>query len=501
MIRDIKRFSEWEYDLVVVGGGINGAAIANVAAKNGMKVALLEKGDFASGTSSKSTKLMHGGIRYLENLEFDLVREALKERFIQLRSVPHLVRPVAFTIPVYKKDRRPLWVMKMAVWLYDVLSGKYKIGNHRVLTPEEIHEIEPLVEQNDLVGGVMYYDAQMDDARVCLENVLNAAQKGAHVANYVEVTGFLKENGKARIVRAFDLTNQRPLSIRTKKIICAGGPWTNQLLKIDHKISKKKVRLTKGAHIVYSGQLTQNAVLMTSRQSRRIIFAIPWMGNTLIGTTDTDFVGSPDDVQVKSQDIDYLFKEIARFFPTVQFQRKNILSVFAGLRPLIRRYGNPNNLSRKHTVIESFSGILFVIGGKYTTYRKIAEDCVKKVAPIASDDKYLLYGSGGFYETVSQAAQRYGVQEKTVEYLRGLYGTRYSDVLELTEGDATLRNPICNCSPTIGAQIVYSIQVEMAQLTEDIVWRRLGIGYFPCETKNCEKTIQRMLSTIKSSHP
>ena len=229
MIRDIERFKRTTYDILVIGGGINGAAIAHLAAKRGMKVALLEKGDFASGTSSKSTKLIHGGIRYLENLEVDLVYESLKERHIQLTAAPHLVKPLPFVIPVYEGDKRPLWMMQFGVFLYDLLAGRYRVKPRKNLTREEVIRLEPGIEQNGLKGGVLYYDAQMDDARLCLENVLMAAHYGAHVANYVKMVSFVKENGRIAGVKANDMLGIREFEVRANRVICAAGPWTNEL--------------------------------------------------------------------------------------------------------------------------------------------------------------------------------------------------------------------------------------------------------------------------------
>lgn len=517
MIRDITRFEKGEYDLIVVGGGINGAAIANIASDCGLKVALLEKGDFAAGASSKSTKLIHGGIRYLEHLEFDLVHESLKERFIQVKSVPHLVKPLPFIIPVYKNDKRPLWMMKLGVWLYDFLSGPYKIGRRRYLSAKELSSLEPSLNKENCLGAVMYYDAQMDDARLCLENVLSSCQKGAHAANYVEVTGFLKENGKVAGVEARDLLGKKNLTIRARKTICAAGPWTNQLLKLDHPSSRKKVRLTKGVHLVYPGQLSSRAFLLTSRRDKRIFFVIPWMGNSLIGTTDTDYAGDPDAVAADSEDIHYLMEEARRFFPLVDFKEDKIITTFAGLRPLVRWSGAPSDVSRRHVVETSFSGLFFVIGGKYTTYRKIAMDCVNRVLKSLDEgvprcilanlprirmqeaghplvaESYPLYGSGEIPESAPAASDRFGLPVKTVTYVMEKYGTRYLDVLSLTQNRPELKNPLCACSPAIGAQLAYSIETEMAQTPEDIIWRRLGLGYLSCPTKECAKSIARFL--------
>lgn len=500
MTRNIPRFSQTQYDVLIVGGGINGAAIAHLAALNGLKVALLEKGDFASGTSSKSTKLMHGGLRYLENFEFDLVQESLKERTIQLKSIPHLVKLLPFVIPVYKNDRRPLWMMKLGVWLYDFLSGKYVIEKHKSLTRDEIIRLVPGIKQDNLLGGVMYYDAQMDDARVCLENVLMADKLGAHVANYAEAREFIKESGRTVGVMAYDMLTQQTFEVRAKKIIFTIGPWTNLLLRKEHKQQRERLRLTKGIHIVYRGEFSKYALLITTQKEKRIFFIIPWKGNALIGTTDTDYSGLPDRLQVEEEDIDYLFKEARRIFPNVNFRREGIVTTFAGLRPLAHQRGHPSQVSRKHVIEQTYSGIIYVIGGKYTTYRKIAEDALKlimKKLPVDTEKNFTLYGSGEITEKPEDVAQRYGLAVETAQLLLNTYGARYQDVLSLINKNASLKEPICSCSPAIRAQAAYALKVEMAQNKEDVLERRLSLVYNDCPTKRCRDVISQIISKIK----
>lgn len=475
MIRDIERFKRATYDLLVIGGGINGAAIAHLAAKRGMKVALLEKGDFASGTSSKSTKLIHGGIRYLENLEIDLVYESLKERHLQLEVAPHLVKPLPFVIPVYEGDKRPLWMMQLGVFLYDFLAGRYRVKPHKNLSREEVLHLEPGIEPKGLKGGVLYYDAQMDDARLCLENVLMAAEYGAHIANYVKVISFVKENGRVAGIRAHDMLGIKEFEVRAKRVICAAGPWTNNLLRLDDPLAKKKVRTTKGIHIVCKGEISKQAVLIGSQSDRRIFFVIPWMGNSLIGTTDTDYIAEPDDVKVEQEDIDYLVREAGRVFPSFDLSPGNIVTAFAGLRPLVRRGGSASKVSRKHLFYQTRSGVIFVVGGKYTTYRKVAEDCVNKIHRVYEKEKFSLYGSGKITENAAAASERLGVEVKIVQSLMELYGIRYKDVLALIEKDPTLKEKVSDHPFVIRAQLVYSVQTEMARTVEDITDRRLSL--------------------------
>ena len=490
------RFSQQVYDVLVIGGGINGAAVVNIAAGKGLKGALLEKNDFASGTSSKSTKLVHGGLRYLENFEFDLVREALRERYIQLKSVPHLVKPLAFLVPVYKNDRRPLWMMKLGIFLYDALSGKYKIDKHRSLSKEEVSRFVPGVKQEDLTGGVVYYDAQMDDARLCLENVLCARGKGADVANYTEVYEFIKENGKVVGVKARDVLRKNEFSVRAKRVVCAAGPWARQLLKMDDPQAPEMIRPTKGVHLVYRPKISDYALLLQTQQDSRVFFIIPWMGHSLIGTTDTDYEGSPDHVEVTAEDVDYLLSEARRVLPQHVFKKEDIATTFAGLRPLVYQKGLASRVSRKHVFEETSSGLLFIMGGKYTTYRKIAIECVNKILnphKILPSDDYPLYGSGNVSDSNAEIAKKYGIDGEIVEHLRNKYGTRYKDVLELTKFDFSLKKRICSCHLNIEAQVVYSIKTEMAATPDDIIWRRLGVGYVPCEIDKYREVIRYYL--------
>jgi len=481
---------------LVIGGGINGAAIANIAAGRGLSVALLEKRDFASGTSSKSSKLIHGGIRYLENFEFDLVFESLRERAIQLKCAPHLIKPLRFIIPVYAGDKRPLWMMRLGVFLYDQIAGKYRIGKHKSLSREELMRLEPGIRREGLTGGVLYFDAQMDDARLCLENVLSAGEKGAHAANYAEVVSFIKENGKAVGVKAKDGFSEESFEIKAKKILCAVGPWTNQLVRMDDPRAEKKVRTTKGIHLICAEKISDHALLIPSRRDNRIFFVLPWQGSSMIGTTDTDYIGNPDRVDVRREDINYLVEETRRVFPSLAFDEKDITATFAGLRPLVRYYGAPSKIPRKHHFFETKSGVLFVIGGKYTTYRKIAEDCVNKITVPRREKEYLLYGSGEIAEGSPEIAREYGLDEEIVFALKGKYGSKYLEVVELTKRDAKLKERIFPGLPIIKAQIVYSAEAEMAVTADDIFSRRLSLGYSPKRTWEAEEALRKAIAEV-----
>jgi len=481
MKRNIAQFKKIPYDLLVVGGGINGAAVANLAAQNGLRVALLEKGDFASGTSSKSTKLIHGGLRYLENFDLGLVKESLYERSAQLKSAPHLVKPLGFIIPVYKNDRRPLWMMKLGVSLYDFLSGKHIIYPYKPLSADEVIHFVPSIEKKGLMGGVIYWDAQMDDARLVLENVLNADKLGAHVANYVEVRSMIKENGKAVGVKVKDLLTEELFDVQAKKIVCAVGPWTNIFQKKEMSQAPEKIRTTKGIHIVYEGRFSKHAVFIQSQKDQRIFFVIPWLGNTLIGTTDSDYFEHPDDVSVKKEDIKYLFDEAARVFPGEIFTDSKIITTFAGLRPLINKAGTlPGKVSRRHVIEDSFSGIQFIYGGKYTTYRVIAQQSLQKILKpktLSFSDSISLYGGEKIKKSPAALCEQYGLEQDIIESLVQTYGSRVEDVLVLVNKDPSLKERIDPRSPIIKAQIYYSVEIEMAIKEDDILIRRLPISY------------------------
>ena len=498
MTRDITRLSKGQYDVLVVGGGINGAAAAHMAALNGLKVALIEKNDFASGTSSKSTKLIHGGLRYLENFEFDLVYESLHERALLLKSAPHLVKPLKFIIPVYKKDARPFWVMRLGVWLYDRLSGRKHIGQHRRISIHDVVKAIPQINRDGLLGGLIYYDAQMNDARLCLENVLSAQERGAHVANYVEARSFIYENGKAVGVLVQDVLTKKVFEMRAKKVMCTLGPWTNRLRSQESGQMPNKIRTTKGVHLVYAETFSQEAIFLTTQKDRRIFFVIPWQGHSLIGTTDTDYQGNPDRVNIEEEDTQYLLSHLRRFFPQTEFSEEKIITTFAGLRPLVYSEGNPSSVSRKDLIEESYSGVIYVMGGKYTTFRRIAEAAIRKISkrePVSTKEYFPVYGSGQIIETSSAIAAKHNLDAALVQHLIDFYGIRYTDVMTLIDKNPTLKEPLCSCSPAVKAQVIYAIQNELAMRAEDIIERRLGLQWTGCKTQHCRREIQKILDS------
>ncbi|MDP3731878.1 MAG: glycerol-3-phosphate dehydrogenase/oxidase [Candidatus Omnitrophota bacterium] len=377
MKRGIEQLKANHFDILVIGGGINGCAISRDAALRGASVALIEKDDFASGASGKTTKLIHGGIRYLEQFNFKLVSESLRERAILLRQAPHLVKPLEFIIPVYKHGPRPLLKIKAGVFIYDWLAGSNNIHPHRSLKKHQVLSLEQNMDFLNLKGGVIYYDAQMDDIRLCLDNAISAYDTGASLSNKTEAVGFSKDKGRIIGIEAQDKLSGEKFLVRASIVINATGAWSNRIVKLDEPASPDITRPTKGVHIVYGRLPHQRAILLSAQKDKRVFFIIPWRGYTLIGTTDTDYSGSADDVYADAHDVEYLLQEAGRVFGLKNLDKKGIITTFASLRPLVNTQHKLTwQVSREHLIKESRSGLISVVGGKYTTYRHLAEQAV-----------------------------------------------------------------------------------------------------------------------------
>lgn len=380
MNRDTDRLGDAPFDILIVGGGIIGAGVARDAAMRGLRVALIDQGDFGSGTSSRSSKLVHGGLRYLERAEFRLVHEACRERRILLRIAPHLVKPQPILFPCYHGTGRPLWKIRCGLALYDFLAGDRAIGTHRMVSPEEIHRLEPAMDPRRLDGGGIYYDCRMNDSRLCLENVISADRNGAAVANYVRLAGFSKSSGAISGAAVEDLETGKEIHIRAGIIVNATGPWADQLRIMDDPAAHSVVRKTKGIHLLTRRLLQSTGAAWTARSDGRMLFLMPFDdAHSLIGTTDTDSREDPSDPGIDPGDIEYLLAEVNAVLAGSPLSRRDVRGVFAGLRTLISHPGNPSDLSREYKIEESRSGLISVIGGKFTTYRAMAERVVDRV--------------------------------------------------------------------------------------------------------------------------
>jgi glycerol-3-phosphate dehydrogenase len=499
MKRAVAALRDERFDLAIIGGGITGAGVALDAALRGFRVALIDKGDFASGTSSASSKLVHGGLRYLEHAELHLVHEALRERRRLLRNAPHLVRPLRFVIPFYGGARVAPWKWSLGLALYDLLAGRGNLRPSRHLSRHRLRAEFPLLRDAGLLGGADYSDAQMDDARLCVEVVGTAARHGARVANYVEATGFEREGGRITAVRAADRAGGAEFVIRARQVLNAAGPWVDAVCRLAGDSSGPHLRPTKGVHLVLPDLGLRSAFLLLHPADGRVFFVIPWCPagpsgaagtKTLLGTTDTECDESPDALTVTRADVDYLLEGFRRHFAR-ELRPEDVLGTFVGLRPLIRsRPGEPSALSREFRVFESPSGLLTVAGGKYTTYRRMAEVITDAVAERLGQRRprrtrhFPLDGTPEApWEDFARSetaflCQRYGLEEEPAGHLVDRYGRRARDVAAYMERDPALAGPVVEGEPDLRAELAYQRDHEMALFPADHLLRRTRLGLF-----------------------
>ncbi len=376
MQRHLDAFTKGTFDLCVIGGGITGAGVALDAATRGWRVALIDKGDFAAGTSSASSKLVHGGLRYLEYGHLSLVHEALVERGRLLRNAPHLVAPLPFLLPFYRGQRVRPWKWRLGLMLYDMLAGAENIARSRRLSRERMRASLPSLRQDGLLGGAMYHDALMDDARLCITVLRTAARHGAVLANYVEAVDFELERGRIVGVWARDRVGEKRFLIRSRAVLNAAGPWADALCRLAGDTGETHLQPTKGVHLIAADLGHRLAYLLLHPRDGRVFFVIPWLGKTLIGTTDTFPQATPDALSVSAEEIGYLLDGYNHHFEP-PLTTEDVMGTFAGLRPLMRsRPGEPSSLTREFRLHESASGLVTALGGKYTTFRQMAETIV-----------------------------------------------------------------------------------------------------------------------------
>jgi glycerol-3-phosphate dehydrogenase len=392
--QNLNHLEENIFDVLIIGGGINGAGIARDATSRGMKVALIEANDFASGTSSRSSKLIHGGIRYLENLEFKLVFEALSERSLLFEIAPHLVHQLKFMIPLFKSSRVGMFKMGIGMWLYDILSLFQTPEIHEKLNKQQTQYLQPEIKNKDLLGSFIYCDAYMDDDLLVFETLRSANDQDAIIANYVEAKKYTFEN-QIHTIQAIDSLTQKSLTIRAHQMVSCVGPWTDSFGQIMDANWKQMLRPTKGIHLILSRSKMDlhQAIVMGAETGKRIIFAIPRGDFVIIGTTDTDYNESPDNVHSDKTDVEYLLQIVNSYFPTCKIAKEDIISSYAGVRPLVKDDAeSTGKTSREHVIKKGKNEILYVAGGKYTTYRKIAEEAVDKLVGSLSFEKRVSFG-------------------------------------------------------------------------------------------------------------
>jgi len=481
-------------DVLVIGAGSTGAGVARDAALRGFRTAVVDKGDLAGGTSSHSSRLIHGGIRYLEQYDFRLVREASRERRVLLTIAPHLVHPLPFVFPVYRGAGVPAWRLRAGMWLYDLLAAFHNVRMHQWLGPQATLRLEPGLRDKDLQGAALYFDAQTDDARLVIATLRSAAHAGALVASYAEVTALQKPDGQVRGAIVRDVLSGRTHTVRALVVVNATGPWVDRLRRLDTPAAEPLLRLTKGAHVVVPRQRVgqTRAVTLTSPLDGRVMFALPWGDLSYIGTTDTDEDASPDEVRATGADVIYLLRSANWFFPTARLSPHDVVATWAGLRPLLRpaRDIAPSEASREHRVVESAGGLVTIAGGKLTTYRVMGRDVVDRVAarlhaldgrpraPRPPTDRVALPGGEtADLEGLVKAATARGVRESIARHLVGAYGSEAAAVLNRADRDRGLSQPIVAGRPELWAEVAHTLEREMALRVSDVLIRRLHLFY------------------------
>jgi len=474
------------FDVVVIGGGIIGAGIARDAAIRGLRVALFEKHDFGSGTTAGSTRLIHGGLRYLEMLDFGLVRMDLRERETLLRIAPHLVKPLEFIMPFYGSSLFHRCKMKLGMTLYDLLSYDKSLPRHRFLSTAELGEMEPNLCRRDLQGAMVYFDAQANSPeRLCLENIIDAREHGAQTFNYTEVTGALYPGDVIHGVRVRDwLSDDRTeVSVEGRVVVNASGAWFDRVAgKLTGPGKATQIRTTKGVHIACP-PVTNRAVVVFSRVDGRLMFVIPWLGYSWIGTTDTDFDGDPATAQATSADVGYVLRSVTEYFPTLDTTR--IYFSNAGVRALVKERGSKSSISRRHRIADGADtgahNLISVLGGKITGYRAIAEDVVDAVcaklnmnAPCVTATAPL---PGAGRDARPSDFSKSGLTIETITHLFELYGSRASQVIQLAATGEHLRVPLSPHGPDIEAQVIFAARTEQCVRLVDFLSRRTLLGF------------------------
>ena len=501
-------------DAVVIGGGMAGAGIARDLALRGVSVALFEKGDFASGTSSKSSKLIHGGLRYLELGDFKLVRESLRERKTLERVAPHLVRPLPFLVPVYKGSRRGLVLVRLGMWLYDLLTPGKATERYRVLRAVDTLALEPNIRPDDLKGAGYYFDdLLLYPERMCLENVLSAARHGARAFNYCQVEEFLKSARGLDGVRVRDLLTDQVFDVRASVVINASGPWVDRVRELAGltRNTPKVVRTTKGIHCLLP-RLTERAVYLSSDSDERMIFVIPWRDFSLVGTTDTDFDGDPDRLWATRDEVEYLLGAVRRVLPDPRVSIEHVAYTYAGVRPLAFEEGAGPRVSRDHRVVlEGNEGrLMSVTGTKLTCFRSLAEEVGDLVtarlhqrrpsvsARLSLDglDEDVAKLEARAWLDVSAEMAATGLSRDTLQILVDTYGRGYTRVLELAKKVPDGFERLCPSNPEIVAQLHQAVRDEMAVSLQDVLIRRTAIGQSFCQGLDCAESIGRRMADV-----
>lgn len=506
MKRDFDAITKEKFDLIVIGGGIIGTGIARDASLRGIKTLLVEKEDFGYGTTSRSSRLIHGGLRYLRMLEFHLVQQDLHEREALLKIAPHLVRPFPFIIPLTSLYYRI--ALSIGVRMYDVMASGKSMPSHQHLSRREALEMEPELEElKGLAGALLYYDCQAPfTERLGIENVLSAVERGASILNHACVVGFLRDGSDVCGVEVQDALSGEVHRVKARLVVNAAGHWVDCVRDLLHGGPASTVRRTKGIHLLTS-KLTKKALVLFHPSDGRLFFVMPWLDYTLIGTTDTDYSGDLDAVCADENDAAYLLQGIRHIFP--KLRSEDILYTTAGLRSLAHIGGEkPSDITREHKVLDhkqrdGIEGFVSVLGGKITAYRAVAKDGVDVVcrklrlkATCTTAEVPLPGAPAVSQEKVAKAAKENGLPVETVAHLAALYGSHLSQVLEFVQRDKRGGQPICPHCPDILAQVEHSVKEEGALTVGDFLLRRTTVGLGSCQGLDAVETVAKEMGRL-----
>ena len=490
-----QRLANESWDLLVIGGGATGAGVALDAATRGLNVALVEREDFSAGTSSRSTKLIHGGVRYLEKAvkEFDrsqfaLVRDALRERAVLIKIAPHLAKAIPLVTPLYNWLQVPYFMAGLK--LYDGLAGKANLAPSRFVDAKEALERFPMLKADGLRGGVVYYDGQFDDARMNVAIALTAQEEGATILNHAEVRGLLKEDGKVRGARVYDRLGGEEVDVRARLVVNATGPFSDAIRRMDDPHVEPMLTASSGIHVILDKRFSppETGLLIPETEDGRVLFLLPWEGHTLVGTTD-----NPADIEphpkATEDDIEYVLRHVRKYF-SVPVERSDVLSSWSGLRPLVSdpHAADTARLSRDHVLNIAPSELLTIAGGKWTTYRKMAYDVVDKAAELAGMDvgpvrtaDLPLVGGAAFSATgAGELQERYGLDADVASHLHYAYGDRAGQVAAIAQNES-LSARLADAHPILEAEVRYVALEEAACTTVDVLARRTRLAFLDQE--------------------
>ncbi len=497
----IKKLQQETFDILIIGGGITGVGAAQDAASRGLKVALIERGDYAIGTSSRSSKLIHGGLRYLAQGNFRVTYESCAERALLQELAPHLVKPLSFLVPVYRWGHGLM--VFAGLWLYDIVSLVKNSKFHRRVSAKKACQMVPMLLSEGLYLGFIYQDCQTNDARLVIEVTKSAANYNAICCNYIEAIDLIKEQGFVVGAKAKDLITNEEVSIRAKQVVNATGVWLDKMCQVDEPQTNSKVRPAKGVHITIARSRipSEQALLFESAYNDgRSLFFIPWYEGVIIGTTDTDFKGSIDSPVASSEDIKYIIESTNRVFPMAKLTSQDILSSYAGLRPLIDEGSkSTKDISREHRIFESDSGLISIAGGKLTTYRLMANQLMSfvitsmKTRKLVQDVKETitdkLFLSGFTAEQTLEAvqtqirakAEKLRLDKTIADHLVEDYGINAEEVLKIVTENPSLFTRLTPKLPFIQAEVIYCVRAEQATRLDDFLVRRTRIAFLSAD--------------------